>query len=249
MTDPTSIPIRPSPALGTVVVFAGGDPMTSVSGPLPTADFAIAADSGLDQAHRLGYRVDLVLGDFDSVSAEALSVAEIDGTELERYPAAKDATDLELALDAALALDPREIVVIGGHGGRVDHFLAGALALTRDATAAVDVRALMGPARVYVVRDLLTIGGDPTELLTLLAVRGPATGVTTDGLLYPLHDETLWPGSTRGVSNELLASTATVRVGTGVLLAVLPGELGSHQSSRCPGPSTGPSSVFVPDQE
>lgn len=227
MPDPTPSPSRPN----TVVVFAGGDLMTSVRGPLPSADVVIAADSGLDQAHRLGYRVDLVLGDFDSVSAEALAVAEADSTRVERYPAAKDATDLELALDAALAFDPREIVVIGGHGGRVDHFLAGALALTRDATTAVAVRALMGPACVFVVRDQLTLDGDPTELLTLLAIRGPATGVTTDGLLYPLRDETLWPGSTRGVSNELTASTASISVGTGVLLAVLPGEPGRHQSA------------------
>ena len=227
MIDPTPSASRPS----TVVVFAGGELMTGVRSPLPSADVVIAADSGLDQAHRLGYRVDLVLGDFDSVSATALAVAEADGTRVERYPAAKDATDLELALDAALALGPREIVVIGGYGGRVDHFLAGALALTRDSTAAVAVRALMGPARVFVVRDQLALDGDPTELLTLLAIRGPATGVTTDGLLYPLRDETLWPGSTRGVSNELTGSTASIRVGTGVLLAVLPGEPGTHQSA------------------
>ena len=40
--------------------------------------------------------------------------------------------------------------------------------------------------------------GPAGELLTLLAVQGPATGVTTTGLRYPLHDEALTPGSTRG---------------------------------------------------
>jgi thiamine pyrophosphokinase len=227
MADPTRSRDDP-PAGETVLVFTGGELMAAVNRPLPTAGFVIAADSGLEQARRLGCRVDLVLGDFDSVTADALAEAERSGAVLDRHPAAKDATDLELALDAALARRPARIVVVGGHGGRVDHFLAGALALTRDETAAVDVSAHIGPARVFVVRDRLTVHGRPGELLTLLAIRGPASGVSTEGLLYPLDDDVLAPGSTRGVSNELTGLTASVTVESGVLLAALPGELGTH---------------------
>ena len=72
------------------------------------------------------------------------------------------------------------------------------------------------------------LSGRPGELVTLLAVHGAAHGVTTDGLLYPLHAETLHPGSTRGVSNEMTSTAATVEVAAGVVLAVLPGELGTH---------------------
>jgi thiamine pyrophosphokinase len=235
--EPTDRAAPPSRGT-TVVVFAGGEPMAAVAGPPPAADYVIAADSGLDQAHRLGYAVDLVLGDFDSVSAAGLAAAEAAGAAVERHPVAKDATDLELALDAALARHPDEIVVIGGHGGRVDHFLAGALALTRDESTAVDVRAVIGPARLHVVRRSLRVGGRPGELLTLLAVRGPVGGVTTGGLLYPLRGETLRPGSTRGVSNQLTGEWATVDVASGVLLAVLPGELGPDL----------PDALDVPDQ-
>ena len=60
-------------------------------------------------------------------------------------------------------------------------------------------------------------------LCTLLAVNGPATGVTTEGLEYPLRDETLEPGSSRGVSNVFASETAHVTVEDGVLLAILPG--------------------------
>ena len=65
--------------------------------------------------------------------------------------------------------------------------------------------------------------GEPGELLTLLALHGPAEGVTTDGLAYPLRDETLEPGSSRGVSNVFDRATARVTVERGVLLAVRPG--------------------------
>jgi len=236
---------RPAPLVDTVVVFAGGEPMAGVAGPLPVGEVVIAADSGLDQAQRLGYRVDLVVGDFDSVSDAALATAVSAGVAIERHPAAKDATDLELALDAALARRPRRIVVIGGHGGRVDHFLAGALALTRDASAHVEVSALIGPARLHVVRQALTVEGEPGELLTLLAVRGPVTGVTTDGLVYPLRGETLYPGSTRGVSNQLVGRSASVRLDSGVLLAVLPGEQGPARTDP-PAPAGDPSPPIDP---
>ena len=62
----------------------------------------------------------------------------------------------------------------------------------------------------------------PGSLCSLLPVGGVAHGVRTEGLRFPLHDEDLLPGSTRGVSNEFTAREATVSVRDGVLLAVQP---------------------------
>ena len=73
-------------------------------------------------------------------------------------------------------------------------------------------------------RGLRRFDGDPGELVSLLAVNGPAEGVTTDGLAYPLRDERLAPGSTRGVSNLFAAATAGVQVARGVVLAIRPGD-------------------------
>ncbi len=208
-----------------VVVFTGGDAEPIAAGLLPDGAFVIGADSGIEQAQALGWPVDLAIGDFDSVSPDALAAAERDGAVVERHPAAKDATDLELALRAAARRGPHEIVVVGGAGGRLDHLLGGVLALTDDAYAAIRIRALVGPARLHVVRDHVELRGEPGELVTLLPIGGAARGVTTSGLLYPLATETLEPASTRGVSNVLVADGARVSLTAGVLLAVLPGEL------------------------
>lgn len=125
-------------AEGTIVVVAGGDPVLPAERAwVPGDAVVIAADSGLDHAHALGLRADVAVGDFDSVSPRALERAEADGTRLERHPAAKDATDLELALDAAAAHGPERIVVLGGHGGRVDHLLANAALLAADRKSVV----------------------------------------------------------------------------------------------------------------
>lgn len=220
-------------AHSTIVVVTGGDPVRpSDRAHVPGGALVIAADSGIDHAYALGLRVDVAVGDFDSASPSALARAEADGASVERHPAAKDATDLELALDAALARGPERIVVLGGGGGRVDHLLANAALLAADRYADVDLVAHLGGATVTVVRRTSELHGARGELVSLLAVHRPALGVRTDGLLYPLAGEDLLPGSTRGVSNELVASPASVSLADGVLLVVQPGQIGTHHLRR-----------------
>ncbi len=208
-----------------VVVVAGGGPLSPrAAEAVPHGAVVIAADDGLEQAQALGLEVALAVGDFDSASPEAVARAEAAGTRIERHPADKDATDLELALDAASRLSPSRILVLAPRGGRLDHELAGLLALASDRYAGAQIDALVGAAHVQIVRGTRALVGEAGELVSLLAVNGPAEGVTTEGLVYPLRGETLEPGSTRGVSNVFAAEGATVQVARGVLLAIRPGD-------------------------
>jgi thiamine pyrophosphokinase len=173
-------------------------------------------------------KLDIVLGDIHSASPAAVAEAADQGASVERHPIAKDATDLELALDAAHATGTRRIHVLGGHGGRLDHLVANVLVLARPELADVTVTAQIGAARVHVVRGMATLPGPIGDLVTLLPVHGPARGVTTEGLLYPLRGEDLLPGTTRGVSNELVHDPARVDLTAGVLVAIQPGTSGTH---------------------
>jgi thiamine pyrophosphokinase len=58
--------------------------------------------------------------------------------------------------------------------------------------------------------------------VSLVPLGGPARGLRTEGLRYPLRGEDLQAGSTRGISNELTAPSATVEVAAGALLVVVP---------------------------
>jgi thiamine pyrophosphokinase len=205
-----------------VIVVAGG-PLPAASRPLPSEATVVAADGGVDHALALGLRVDLAVGDFDSVSAAGLDAVEAAGARVERHPAEKDATDLELALDAAAALEPRRLVVVGVAGGRLDHLLAGLLLLGAERYARLELDAIAGDALAHVIRGERALAGEPGELVSLLPLGGDAVGVTTEGLRYPLVGETLAAGSSRGVSNEFGAARAQVRVARGVVLAVRPG--------------------------
>jgi thiamine pyrophosphokinase len=212
------------------VVMVGGAPANpGVRARLPDARFVIAADSGLDGALALGLDVDLVVGDLDSVTPDALAAAEAGGVPIERHPVAKDAIDTELAIEAALARGAKHLVVVSGGGDRLDHVLAGLFVLAHPMLAAIEVeawagtawlRALQGPARA-------SFAAPAGAFVSLLPVHGPAEGVTTSGLRFPLDGEVLHPGSSRGVSNELLGGTACVSIERGALLVVVPHALDS----------------------
>jgi thiamine pyrophosphokinase len=210
-----------------VVVVSGGEPPDSrAASAAPIGAPVVAADKGLEHALALGLEVTVAVGDFDSASPEAVALAEAAGTRVERHPHEKEATDLELALDLAVAMAPERILVLAGDGGRLDHQLAALLLLGSDRYAGSQVDALVGRARVHVVRGVRSFDGAPGELVTLLALHGPAEGVTTEGLTYPLREETLPAGSSRGVSNTFATGTARVSVERGVLLAIVPGDVG-----------------------
>jgi thiamine pyrophosphokinase len=204
------------------------DVMVVASGPgpavtLPRARLVVAADGGLDRALELGLDVDVVVGDMDSASAEGLAAVEAAGGRIVVHPVAKDATDLELALDESVAREARRVLVVTSAAGRVDHLLSSLLLLGSARYAGIEVDAVVGDALVHVVRDRRGLSGSAGELVSLVAVGGPAHGVTTTGLEYPLAGETLHPGSTRGVSNVFLADEAEVALASGALLAIRPG--------------------------
>lgn len=217
----------PAPTLA--IVVTGGDrpdPVLVDALDLPVEGrVVVAADSGVAHALALGLMVDVAVGDFDSLDPEVLEAVEAAGTRVERHPVAKDATDLELAIDVAVALGAARVVVLGGHGGRLDHFLANALVLAAPQLGGVEVEAVVGDAVVSVVRPGpgIRFGGRPGQLVTILPVHGPAEGVRTEGLRYPLLGETLSAGTTRGVSNVLDAEEALVSLRGGVVLVVRPG--------------------------
>lgn len=204
------------------VVIAGGDLLDpDVVEELPAHAYVVAADSGLEQAQRLGIRVHRVVGDLDSATPEALARLSPDVL-VDRHPWDKDATDLELALAVVAALDVDRVLVLGGHGGRLDHLLANAALLASPRFSHLDVEWVAGSARVTVVRRTARLHGTPGELITLVPIGGPALGVTTTGLRWPLSGEDLAFGTTRGVSNQFRAPLATVTLSQGCLLAVQP---------------------------
>ncbi|HKJ55893.1 MAG TPA: thiamine diphosphokinase [Nitriliruptoraceae bacterium] len=181
----------------------------------------IAADQGWSLAQRLDLDVDVLVGDLDSVSDDVLRIAEGLGVDIRRHPADKDATDLDLALQLAHERGAVHVLVCDGGGDRGDHALANLLT-TAGWAGRMTATLTTTTTTVTMVTRGREIHGEVGSPVSLLPVFGPVRQITTTGLSWPLSDELLSPGSSRGVSNELIAPTAHISVGSGTLLVVQP---------------------------
>ena len=206
--------------LATVLIFTGGDaPAQTLLEELPRPDLVVAADSGYDAAIDLGFAVDVLVGDLDSIRASDIP----DHVIVERHPANKDASDLELALELSIRDTPARIVVVAGSGGRMDHELGTALLLCSPRWMGVDeLDWISARARSHVIHRRRLLHGDIGATLSLIAVGGDAGGVATSGLRWDLENETLSHGATRGVSNVMRSPVAEVQLESGCLLAIFP---------------------------
>jgi len=221
MSKPTE-----SSSRSAIVVMGGVAPDIGLAAALERDEvLVVAADSGAVHALSAGLAIDFAVGDFDSIPPEVLQKLENSGVRVERHPVAKDATDLELALDVAIREGADVITVVGGHGGRVDQSFANAFVIASPAYAHISMHAILDSALVSVVHGGggVTFVGAPGDVITLLPMHGDARGVSTTGLEYPLRAETLPAGTTRGVSNVLIDHEATVSIESGTLLVVRPG--------------------------
>ncbi len=206
------------------VLFTGGEASRAEDLVGLSADaLVIAADSGAVHAVELGWRVDHLVGDFDSIPPGLLRQLAESGTTMQRHPVTKDQTDLALALDVALRSGVKRVTVVGGHGGRLDHLLANVLLLAAEDYSSLQIDARMGAARVTIVRGRRSISGTAGDVVSLLALGGSARGVTTSALLYRLHNATLSAGTSWAVSNEMTGNEAWIEVGDGVVAVVQPG--------------------------
>lgn len=214
------------------LIFAGGEPVhpmwhKEIRERARSGALVIAADSGIEHLHALGLVAALLIGDLDSATTESIERARSEGTVIDEHSADKDETDLALALRAARTARVTHATVLGVGGGRTDHLFANALTLAQDTYADLIIDARFGPDLLTVVRARTTLTGAPGDLVTLLAVGGTARGVTTSGLRWQLNSEQLEPGSSRGVSNEMIRTEATIEIKSGVLLTIQPAPIES----------------------
>jgi thiamine pyrophosphokinase len=162
----------------------------------------------------------LIIGDLDSADPEQVDHFKAQGVEIRKYPPEKNETDLELALNAALEMNPGVIWIVGALGNRLDQTLVNIFLLTQPKLVGLDVRIVDGIRQVFLIRKSAVIHGNPGQRLSLIPLNGPATGIMTKGLKYPLANETLYPDQSRGISNRLTGSTAKITIQDGLLLCI-----------------------------
>lgn len=194
-------------------IYTGGAVRAEYITEHPKADdLCIAADQGYHTAKALGERIDLLLGDFDSIG----SVPRDEGVEVQQVPAEKDYTDTQLAVEIALERGAEDIVIIGGLSGRLDHTLS-TLAILEDLYArGVYCTVTDGQNRARYMKSTSTlIARSPYKYLSLIAADEVVKGVDIEGCKYPLKKATLRRSHQFAVSNEITGNVAFISVKKG----------------------------------
>ncbi len=207
-----------------VLIFANGvhEHLPNQDLLIGDADLIIAADGGANYCYELGVSPDILLGDLDSISRQALENISLSAAEIQQYPRKKNATDLELSLDLALERGATRISLLGALGGRWNMSLANILLAASASYKGIRISLLNRECEMVILHPgpEFVLTGMPGDTVSLLPLHGDVHGVTLTGFDYPLDNHTLSFGSTLGVSNVLQSAEATVCHTAGVLLCV-----------------------------
>jgi thiamine pyrophosphokinase len=213
------------------VIFTGGRlPDAELAMPLiEPFSFSIAADSGLLFAKRAGIDPDLVVGDMDSLPDRSL----LDAYPAERkmvWPVDKDDTDTELAIAEMVARGIDDIALVGGGGGRIDHFLGIRILFERDSfpslwigdesvVVAVGDRAASRAVRVVGLEGQASeLGVDPVSVFP--AGKG-AHSCRGTGFHWPI-DSLGWDSGAISLSNRADTGSVSIIADSGLFLVVFP---------------------------
>ncbi|MCL1846728.1 MAG: thiamine diphosphokinase [Coriobacteriia bacterium] len=191
-------------------------------------DFILAVDSGADALLAAGLTPDLLLGDFDSIDPTTLERFQNGGVELQSYDPHKDATDIELALTAALELGYTSLIATRVLGGRIDHTLAalGCLARVAEQGAAVIIResaetcVFLSASSLHTSLRIEAATEPRPAFVSLIPWAGEAT-VSITGVKWELDHATLTPASSLGVSNVPTGPHVDIEVHAGTVIVVL----------------------------
>lgn len=199
-------------------IYGGGPVCIEEVAERPKAgDLVIAADAGYRQVLAIGQKVDILVGDMDSLGT---AVPE-DSVEIVRLPAEKDLTDLQVAVELAVGRGAQEIILVSSLSGRLDHTLS-SLAILEDLNGrGIHACITDGQNRARFMRSTSTlIARSQYRYLSLIAADDTVKGVSVEGCKYPLKKATLCRRVQFAVSNEITGNVAFIAVKKGGLYII-----------------------------
>jgi thiamine pyrophosphokinase len=205
-----------------VIIVAGG----WIKGPeflmevIQKGDLIIAVDGGFSYLREAGIVPHILMGDIDSLKEGDYNLAIKKGVKIFLYPGEKDKTDTEIALEHALSMNPKEIKILGGIGDRIDHTISNLGLLLNGLMRKVPIFLMDGRQLVFIAEGFAEVIGEKGDWVSLIPFTQRVDGIKTEGLKYPLMDEGLEWGKSRGISNELTEKRGKIIFSSGILIVV-----------------------------
>ncbi len=181
-------------------------------------DLTVCADGGANFVISAGLMPDVIVGDMDSILPEIKQ--QVEAKRLVKIQE-QNTNDADKALRYCLEHHLQTIHMLGVAGGRNDQFLAN-LELLYKYAPQLKIILWTDRERIEIIETewegTLAMG----TTLSLLPLFGAVNGITTSGLVYPLHDQTLEAGKEpSGVSNQTNSPQVRITIKQGKLLLII----------------------------
>ncbi len=202
----------------------GSMPVTKLNHTIDDGDLVIAADGGLKNTEKFDIKPHYIVGDFDSLGYVP------DGSNIIKHPVMKNETDTILAVDVGFNEEFCEFIIYGCLGGRLDQTVASLQTTLYVAEKGGNAVFVDENTYATVIKDSsITFSSDCKGTISVFSYSDTSKGVTEEGLLYSLTNETLTSSFPLGVSNEFTGKEATVSVKDGILNIIWQTEKGSYK--------------------
>ena len=202
------------PSFDAVIVLNGDLPDLTVLEQLADVPF-VAADGAADTLVRLGVMPEFVVGDLDSISVETLR--HIDAMAEIVVEPDQDSNDFEKSLRFAQSQLWRRLLVLGLHGGDLEHTLNNWSVLMRYGQ---QLSLCAYDRGRYAIPMFSSFLHTPTEGELLSLIPQPLARLTTQGLQWDLQDEPLALGTREGARNRAIAEHVHITIHDGSLLFI-----------------------------
>lgn len=184
------------------------------------SEILICADGGGDCLYEYSMLPDYLLGDFDSISKEALNYFQSRLKHIDTYPSEKDSTDSELCVDKALNLGVTEIVMLGFTGTRIDHLLGNLGLLHKCMVLGIKGQLEDDNNNIIISDKDVTIKKNSMKYFSLQAYSDVVENLNIQGAKYPLLNYKLLKGDPRTISNEFFNEEVCINFSSGTLLII-----------------------------
>lgn len=200
------------------IIITGGDVISKdkLKAEIDSDTFVICVDKGAETALDYGIRIDLVLGDFDSISKKAYQSIEDKAIQ---FPAEKDYTDTELAIVEAIRRDMGQITIANAIGNRVDHVLSTFFLLYK--YNEYDIRIIGNDFEAFLIQKDCMITNKKGMTLSLVPMCETLENVFLEGFKYPLSNINVKIGDSLCISNIITDQTAYIRFMKGSALVII----------------------------
>ena len=185
--------------MNNVLISLSGKCSTSYDLKELTFDEIIGVDNGTAHLFDRSLIPSKVLGDFDSITPDLLEKVENMDIDLISYESNKDKTDFELSLDSINEPEEKNIFIIGGEEGEIDHLFS-IFTLVVNYEFAINITWLYMDKTIVFKNNVSIFLNKGTKFSVL-----PITNLkklTISGAKWNLNEENIVAGSSKTLRNE-----------------------------------------------